>query len=331
MEELKRKTDVLLRSVLLSVGRTGLALRLLDREYKSFTYSSLPYKEMGFSSLEKYIKSIPEVASLSRDVDGEYVVHGVASEADKHVAKLIAKQRKPKRKAKAKARRPVHASMHKPGVGRSAALHRAPMRKSPQAVPFRGGVAPFRGGVTPSRGGAAPRFVPPRMMKRGASQGSSQSITRAMVEQEIAQKVQQQAKIMAAPASLNSSRTVPVVSPPVFMTKLPQHPAGNKINGMASTNRQVTVVSHQEKPPHKKSWKKKAKSPVDDSLSLEEHVNSISKSCYYHIRRIAKIQKYLSEDSTAALVHAFITCRLDNGNTLLYGLPNYLIQRLQTV
>ena len=25
---------------------------------------------------------------------------------------------------------------------------------------------------------------------------------------------------------------------------------------------------------------------VDDSLSLEEHVNSISKSCYYHIRRI---------------------------------------------
>ena len=64
---------------------------------------------------------------------------------------------------------------------------------------------------------------------------------------------------------------------------------------------------------------------VDDSLSLEEHVNSISKSCYYHIRRIAKIRKYLSEDSTAALVHAFITCRLDNGNALLYGHPKYLI------
>ena len=65
---------------------------------------------------------------------------------------------------------------------------------------------------------------------------------------------------------------------------------------------------------------------VDDSLSLEEHVNSISKSCYYHIRRIAKIQKYLSEDSIATLVHAFITCRLDNGNALLYGFPKYLIQ-----
>ena len=50
-----------------------------------------------------------------------------------------------------------------------------------------------------------------------------------------------------------------------------------------------------------------------------------------YIRRIAKIRKYLSEDSTAALVHAFITCRLDNGNPLLYGLPKYLIQRLQAV
>ena len=38
-----------------------------------------------------------------------------------------------------------------------------------------------------------------------------------------------------------------------------------------------------------------------------------------------------SEDSTAALVHAFITCRLDNGNALLYGPPKYLIQRLQAV
>ena len=61
---------------------------------------------------------------------------------------------------------------------------------------------------------------------------------------------------------------------------------------------------------------------VDDSLSLEEHVNSISKSCYYHIRRIAKIRKYLSEDSTAALVHAFITCRLDNGNALCTAFLN---------
>ena len=31
------------------------------------------------------------------------------------------------------------------------------------------------------------------------------------------------------------------------------------------------------------------------------------------------------------LVHAFVTCRLDNGNALLYGLPKYPIAKLQAV
>ena len=52
---------------------------------------------------------------------------------------------------------------------------------------------------------------------------------------------------------------------------------------------------------------------------------------FFHIRRIAKIRDYLSEESTAVLVHAFVTCRLDYGNAFLYGLPDYLIQRLQAV
>ena len=64
----------------------------------------------------------------------------------------------------------------------------------------------------------------------------------------------------------------------------------------------------------------------EKNVSLEKHVNSISKSCDYHIRR-----KYVSEYSTAAVLHAFITCRLDNTNALLYGLPKYLFQRLQAV
>ena len=52
---------------------------------------------------------------------------------------------------------------------------------------------------------------------------------------------------------------------------------------------------------------------------------------FFHIRRIAKISGYLSDESKATLVHAFVTCRLDNGNALLYGLPNYLVKRLQSV
>ena len=41
------------------------------------------------------------------------------------------------------------------------------------------------------------------------------------------------------------------------------------------------------------------------------------------------IKKFLSISSTKALVHAFVTCRLDNCNSLLYGLPKHLVHRLQ--
>ena len=37
-----------------------------------------------------------------------------------------------------------------------------------------------------------------------------------------------------------------------------------------------------------------------------------------------RIRKYLIVGNTKILVHAFVTCRLDNGNALLYGLPNLL-------
>ena len=42
------------------------------------------------------------------------------------------------------------------------------------------------------------------------------------------------------------------------------------------------------------------------------------KSCYFQIRSISKIRKYLTEDSAKSLVHAFVTSRLDGMNSLLY-------------
>ena len=46
---------------------------------------------------------------------------------------------------------------------------------------------------------------------------------------------------------------------------------------------------------------------------------------------MARIKKYLSEDSIKTLVHAFVTCKLDHCNSLLYGLPKYLIEKVQLV
>ena len=50
--------------------------------------------------------------------------------------------------------------------------------------------------------------------------------------------------------------------------------------------------------------------------------------CITYLRRI---WKYLSNKSTYSLVHAFVTSRLDYCNSLLYGLPNCLLIKLQRV
>ena len=40
---------------------------------------------------------------------------------------------------------------------------------------------------------------------------------------------------------------------------------------------------------------------------------------------------YLTSESTKTLVHAYVTCRLDNCKSLLLGSPKYMIQKLQRV
>jgi hypothetical protein len=70
---------------------------------------------------------------------------------------------------------------------------------------------------------------------------------------------------------------------------------------------------------------------LDSNLDLTTHVNSICHSSYYHLHNIGKIRKYLTTKSTEALIHALITSKLDHLNSLLYGLPEYLVKRLQTV
>ena len=70
---------------------------------------------------------------------------------------------------------------------------------------------------------------------------------------------------------------------------------------------------------------------IDQCLDLTDYVNKICVSCQYHLRNIAKIRKYLSEDTSQILVHAFISSKLDNCNSLLYGLPKHVLNRLRLI
>ncbi len=69
----------------------------------------------------------------------------------------------------------------------------------------------------------------------------------------------------------------------------------------------------------------------DPQLSMDKHVSKVHSSTFYHFRNIASIRKYLIKSQRETVVHAFITSKLDYCNSLLKGIPDYQIQRLQHV
>jgi len=66
-------------------------------------------------------------------------------------------------------------------------------------------------------------------------------------------------------------------------------------------------------------------------FNFEDHIKSICKSSHYRIRNIAKIRNNIDEESARIVVHAFVVAKLDSYNSLLYGLPQHLISRLQSI
>ena len=70
---------------------------------------------------------------------------------------------------------------------------------------------------------------------------------------------------------------------------------------------------------------------LDSQLLMKSHVNNICRSAMCAIRKIAKIRQYLSQEATERLVHAFVSSRLDNCNSLLYGLPDRDINKIQRI
>ena len=69
----------------------------------------------------------------------------------------------------------------------------------------------------------------------------------------------------------------------------------------------------------------------DSSLNMSEHITKLCACAFFYIYNIRRVRKNLSRDSAETLVHAFISSRLDYGNSLLLGLPQYQIQKLQRV
>jgi hypothetical protein len=70
---------------------------------------------------------------------------------------------------------------------------------------------------------------------------------------------------------------------------------------------------------------------LDSHLLMEAKINSSCKKAYYHLRRIARIKRFLSQSAVVRLVRAFVLSQLDYGNAVLVGLPAVRITKLQRV
>ena len=66
-------------------------------------------------------------------------------------------------------------------------------------------------------------------------------------------------------------------------------------------------------------------------LRMNEHVQHVVRICFGKIREIASFRKYLTQDVTQTLVQAVIISHIDYANSLLYGISQHLIDKLQRV
>ena len=60
---------------------------------------------------------------------------------------------------------------------------------------------------------------------------------------------------------------------------------------------------------------------LDDKLKLSKQVSNLSRSCFYQIRQLRHIRRYLDFQSAATAVHSFVTSRVDYYNGLLAAGP----------
>ena len=58
---------------------------------------------------------------------------------------------------------------------------------------------------------------------------------------------------------------------------------------------------------------------LDCHLTMNEHVFNISRTCYFELRRLASIRRFLTSTATATHVSAIVLSRIDYCNSLLFG------------
>ena len=70
---------------------------------------------------------------------------------------------------------------------------------------------------------------------------------------------------------------------------------------------------------------------LDCHLTMNAHVSNIARTCYFELRRLASIRRFLTSTATATLVSAFVLSRIDYYNSLLFGSTHDVTSHLQRI
>ena len=70
---------------------------------------------------------------------------------------------------------------------------------------------------------------------------------------------------------------------------------------------------------------------LDNNLTMNAHVSNIARTCYFELRHLASICRFLTSTATATLVSAFVLSRIDYCNTLLFGSTHDVTSHLQWI
>ena len=70
---------------------------------------------------------------------------------------------------------------------------------------------------------------------------------------------------------------------------------------------------------------------LDCHLTKNAHICNIARTCYFELRRLASIRRFLTSTATATLVSAFVLSRIDYCNSLLFGSTHDVTSHLQRI
>ena len=70
---------------------------------------------------------------------------------------------------------------------------------------------------------------------------------------------------------------------------------------------------------------------LDCHLTMNAHVSNIARTCYFELRRLSSICRFLMCTATATLVSTFVLSIIDYCSSLLFGFTHDVISRLQRI